>query len=107
MKGSRRPTPRQQQVLAYIAQYASEHERPPTFREIAEACGMCSPSVASHHVARLERWGYLTRQKGISRGLNLTARGNRQACRTARVAGDETADPAGHDRQRAPAGSTR
>ncbi len=64
-------TARQLEVLQYIERFSREHEFPPSGREVAEACGLGSPSGAHRMICTLEHKGYLTRSPGRSRGLSL------------------------------------
>jgi repressor LexA len=64
-------TERQQETLDWIRTYARTHGKPPTVREIGERFGKASSSVFDVLLA-LERKGYLSRDKGLSRGLALT-----------------------------------
>lgn len=63
---------RQQSMLDFIANYISEHTRPPTIREIGEAVGISSTSVVNYNLTRLEERGLLKREAEVSRGLRLT-----------------------------------
>ncbi len=63
---------RQQSMLEFIANYISEHTRPPTIREIGEAVGISSTSVVNYNLTRLEERGLLEREAEVSRGLRLT-----------------------------------
>jgi repressor LexA len=66
------PTPRQQQVFDYITERIEAHGYPPTLREIASHLGVTGTVSAIHHLAALERKGYLRRESGSSRGITLT-----------------------------------
>ena len=54
-------TPRQQQVLDFIAAHSAAEGRPPTLREIAEGLGLRQHSSAQAHVEALTRKGHLRR----------------------------------------------
>lgn len=62
---------RQQRILAVIQEYTDEYGYPPTIREIGDVVGISSTSVVSYNLNALERRGYLSRDKDISRGLRL------------------------------------
>ncbi len=64
-------TARQLEVLQEIERFSREHNYPPSGRELAEACGLGSPSGAHRMVCTLERKGYLARSPGLSRGLSV------------------------------------
>lgn len=67
-------TARQLEVLQEIERFSREHHYPPSGRELAEACGLGSPSGAHRMVCTLERKGYLARSPGLSRGLSIAPR---------------------------------
>src|ERR1019366_884028 len=61
----------QREVLHFLEDRSEKSERPPTYREICKRFGYKSPKAAFDHVVGLEKKGFLTRQKGLARGLNL------------------------------------
>ena len=67
-------TARQLEVLQEIERFSREHHYPPSGRELAEACGLGSPSGAHRMICTLERKGYLARSPGLSRGLSIAPR---------------------------------
>jgi repressor LexA len=52
-------TPKQKDVLNYIVEYTHEHEYAPSYREIASALRLASPSTVHVHVQALRQRGYL------------------------------------------------
>jgi repressor LexA len=64
-------TPRQRQVLDFIASHLDEQGYPPTLREISAEIGTAGTVSALHHLETLERKGYLRRETGSSRGIVL------------------------------------
>jgi len=64
-------SPRQQQILARIAQFIAQHGRPPTRADLARAMGLRNRQGIDQHLRALERKGYLELQPGIARGLRL------------------------------------
>jgi SOS-response transcriptional repressor LexA len=52
-------------VYNFIKAYMAEHERAPSRREIAAACGI-SPAMVQRHIEMLEAWGKL--ERGVERG---------------------------------------
>lgn len=66
-------TPRQEQVYRYISNYAREHQRPPTIREIMRALGLRYTNGVKWHLGALERKGLLRVDEGTARGIRLTA----------------------------------
>jgi len=67
-------SPRQQQILDFIADWAAREGRPPTLREIAQQEGLRQHSSAQVHVEALIRKGWLARsaQHGSLRLLAAT-----------------------------------
>jgi repressor LexA len=63
---------RQEAILEFIAEFFNEQGYPPTIREIGTACNISSTSVVNYNLDKLEREGYLTRSREVSRGLRLT-----------------------------------
>jgi len=60
-------------VFAFICQYMEEHGHSPTQREIASACYISQPAVIQH-LDRLEAHGYIARESGRHRGIQLLKR---------------------------------
>jgi repressor LexA len=67
-------TPRQQEILQFLATYVDDHGYPPTVREIGDAVGLASPSTVHAHLANLERVGLLRRDPTKPRALELVGR---------------------------------
>jgi len=63
---------RQQDILKFIYDYRTEHDRPPTIREIGRSVGISSTSVVNYNLTRLEERGYLNRDAEVSRGISFT-----------------------------------
>jgi repressor LexA len=68
------PTPRQRQVLDFVAGCIERRGYPPTLREIAAHLGVAGTLGVSKHLAALERKGLLRRSAGSSRGLAVAGR---------------------------------
>lgn len=66
----------QRRIYEYIAKYSREFGRPPTIREIGHAVGISSTGHVDHHLKSLTRMGYITRERGKSRGLTLSGSTN-------------------------------
>lgn len=64
-------TPRQEQVLQLIRQYAAETGYPPTRAEIARILGFKSANAAEEHIKALARKGAIEIIAGASRGIKL------------------------------------
>jgi repressor LexA len=68
------PTPRQREVLVWLADYVDRHGYGPTIREGAAAFGMRSPHGFHAHVLALIRKGWLVDDGGKVRSLRVAAR---------------------------------
>src|SRR5437899_647267 len=64
---------RQEAMVDFIAKFQDERGYPPTIREIGKACGISSTSVVNYNLTKLEREGFLVRDREVSRGLRLAA----------------------------------
>ncbi|HEY9165166.1 MAG TPA: transcriptional repressor LexA [Candidatus Kryptonia bacterium] len=64
-------TKRQGEALEFIRRYIQDHSKPPTFRELGEQMGISSTRAVSDLLKALERKGYIEREAGRSRGINL------------------------------------
>ena len=70
---------RQREVLEFIINKISNHNIPPTYREIGEALGIKSTNGVSDHIRMLIKKGYIERStegRGLARGLLLTEKAN-------------------------------
>jgi len=65
---------RQGNILSFLEDFTHENEYPPTIREIGAAVGISSTSVVNYNLNVLEKKGYITRDKIVSRGLKLVDR---------------------------------
>jgi DNA-binding MarR family transcriptional regulator len=63
-------TPKQGQYLAFIDAYTRVHRRPPAEREIQRHFGVTPPSV-HQMILTLERAGFIRRQPGVPRSIEL------------------------------------
>ncbi len=86
-------SPRQQQILEMIREFSAEFGYPPTIRQIGESVGISSTSVVSYNLSVLQRRGYLSRDRDVSRGLRLV---EEEAAVTAGPAEMDYTVPAGH-----------
>jgi len=64
----------QREVWLFLEERTEEGGPPPTYREICKRFGHRSPKAAFDHVVALEKKGYVTREKGLARGLHLLRR---------------------------------
>ena len=71
------PTPRQFDCLRAIVAYKTEHDRSPTFQELAVAMGVQSPSTIYSFVERLGRKGYIWREGRQSRTIVILEAGRK------------------------------
>jgi repressor LexA len=63
---------RQRKVLECIETYIRDNGFPPTVREIGEEIGVKSTSLVSYYLKRLEERGLITRERSMSRAIQLT-----------------------------------
>jgi repressor LexA len=64
-------TDAQEKVLNFIIECIDRAGIPPTCRQICKHCNYKSPKAASDHLAMLERKGYIRREPGRSRNIEL------------------------------------
>ena len=64
-------TDRQQKVLGFIEQQIRHNGYPPTIREIGRHLGIKSTNGVNDHLNALQKKGFITRQEGKSRTLQL------------------------------------
>ncbi len=62
---------KRKQVLDSITGFLDRHKYPPSVRDVVLMCGMSSTSVADYHLKALERDGYIRRESGVSRGIEV------------------------------------
>ena len=62
-------TERQQQILNAITGYINEKGYSPTIRELADMVGIKSSSTLHGHLQRLEKKGYITKERGKPRTI--------------------------------------
>ncbi len=63
---------RQGKIVQFIKGFTLENGYPPTIREIGEAVGISSTSVVNYNLNILQKEGYLTRDRTVSRGIRLS-----------------------------------
>ena len=71
-------SPKQQAILRFIRSFVREKDYPPSIRDIQEACGISSTSVVDYNLKALERYGYIRRDREVSRAIELLDRGQRR-----------------------------
>lgn len=60
-----------QKILDFIQDYTTEYGYPPSIREIGKAIGVESTSHVTYYLNKLEKEGYIVRDRSTSRGLRL------------------------------------
>ena len=105
-------TARQAEILEYLRAEVEGRGMPPTIREIGQEFGIRSTKGVEDHLAAIERKGYIRRERGKSRAIELpsmfssTASRNQEVfsrklrSRLAGVSGSKTISP-GPERERA------
>lgn len=66
-------TEKQKKVLNYLRMYIEQHGYAPSMRDIAGACRLKAASVAQYYLDVLEKKGFISRIKGISRSIAFPA----------------------------------
>jgi repressor LexA len=62
-------TESQQRILSFINMYVTQHDMPPTIREIQKGAAISSTSMVSYHLKALEKANLLNRRERSSRGV--------------------------------------
>ncbi len=61
---------RHMKILTLLEKY-NDKGYPPSIREIGEQTGITSTSVVNYYLEQLEKWGFIERDRRISRGLRV------------------------------------
>ena len=69
----KRQSDKQERILAFLHDFLSEHDYPPSIRDIQAGCGISSTSVVDYNLRALEAKGQIRRDREISRGIVLVA----------------------------------
>ena len=64
-------TDRQRRIVQTLRDAIADHGYPPSMREIGDAAGLASLSSVTHQLGRLERHGYIRRDPGRPRALEV------------------------------------
>ena len=73
-RGKRGPrSDKPERILAFLQDYFSRFNYPPSVRDIVEGCGLSSTSVADYNLKILEREGHIRRDRERARTITLTA----------------------------------
>lgn len=70
-KGKGKLSTTQARMLDFLRSFIGQFQYPPTIRDIQDGCGISSTSVVDYNLKRLEKKGYIMREKGVARGLSL------------------------------------
>ncbi len=65
-------SPRQEEILLFVAEYREENGYSPSLREIGERFGLASPATVHQHVGALQKKGYVSKDWNRGRSLELT-----------------------------------
>ena len=71
----------QVQTLKFIHQHRNEKGYPPSIREIQAGLDFHSTNSVWYWLTSLEEDGYITREPGISRGIDITKLGQKELLR--------------------------
>ena len=71
MTTTKKLSERQSRILEFIKHFMSEHQFPPTVRDIQAGCEISSTSVVDYNLHILQRHGYLRRLPEVSRGKHF------------------------------------
>ena len=71
MRPKKKLSERQTRILEFIKKFMTEHQFPPTVRDIQGGCEISSTSVVDYNLHILQRHGYLKRLPEVSRGIEL------------------------------------
>ena len=74
MTTSKSLSAKQQAILTFIRDFISEHDYPPSIRDIQDGCGISSTSVVDYNLKALERLGHIRRDREVSRAIELVGR---------------------------------
>ncbi len=69
-----RLTERQRDILAFIKGFILDKGYPPSLREICARFAIKGPNNAGKHLNALEKKGFIRRQRGLSRGIEVIGR---------------------------------
>jgi repressor LexA len=67
-------SPKQADILAYIEAAVARFGRPPTYRDIAKHFNFAAVGTVQDHVRALIRKGFLVKDEGVARGIQLAHR---------------------------------
>ncbi|MGD6978172.1 transcriptional repressor LexA [Citricoccus zhacaiensis] len=85
-------TARQRIILGSIRSAIAQHGYPPSMREIGDAAGLASLSSVTHQLGQLEKWGYIRKDPGRPRAMEVLLDEDGQPVSTAAAVSPDTAD---------------
>ena len=62
---------KQRGILEFLDTFITEHDYPPSIRDIQTGCNISSTSVVDYNLKRLEEKGYIRRDREVSRAIEL------------------------------------
>ena len=62
---------KQRDILRFLEQFITDHDYPPSIRDIQQGCGISSTSVVDYNLKRLEEKGLIRRDREVSRAIEL------------------------------------
>lgn len=62
---------KQQDILRFLEEFITEHDYPPSIRDIQQGCRISSTSVVDYNLKRLEEKGLIRRDREVSRAIEL------------------------------------
>src|SRR6187401_3214849 len=65
---------KQQAIFRFIRDFIRDHDYPPSIRDIQDGCNISSTSVVDYNLKALERFGYIRRDREVSRAIELVGR---------------------------------
>ena len=71
MVTSKNMPPRRQRILAFLQEFYSDNNIPPTVRDIQRACEISSTSVVDYNLEKLREAGYINRRQDVARGIEI------------------------------------
>lgn len=75
MKSKGPISPKEEEILSFIARYCQETGYPPTVREIGKAVGLHSSCSVHYHLRKLEEKGLIRRKPAKPRAIELVSSG--------------------------------
>ncbi|MFC2036139.1 transcriptional repressor LexA [Chloroflexota bacterium] len=64
----------QKQIIDFIEKFIKKYDYSPSVRDVARGCSIASSTVTQYHLNILEREGYISRGRKVSRSISLLKR---------------------------------